>query len=251
VELSTEILLMLAAVGLLAGFVDSIAGGGGLFAMPALLLTGITPVQALATNKFQSIFGTFMASRHFIRQKAVDLKRMPLMIVCVLIAATAGSIIVQFMDSSFLTWLMPSVLILVAVYTYFSKGLGHADTKAMLSDKAYSVTAAPIVGFYDGFFGPGTGSFFAMSAVKFLGMDFVRATATAKVLNFSTNVAAVTVFLLAGKVVFIAGIVMAAGQLIGARLGAGMVIKQGTGFVRIFTMVACVVMSVGLFLKNF
>lgn len=249
-ELSFELITLLFFVAAFAGFIDAAAGGGGLITIPALMLTGITPVQALGTNKFQSCFGSFSASLHFIRQGIVKPLLIIPMILSVALASAIGAYAVQQVDAQFLFKFMPFVFIAIALYSLFSKSLGANSSQQRITQHQYSASAASAIGFYDGFAGPGTGTFFALSMVKLLGMDFVRATGHAKILNFTTNISSLVIFTAGGEVVWILGLSMAAGQILGARLGAKTVIKKGAGFIRGITVVVCIAISIGLLLKN-
>ena len=131
-----------------------------------------------------------------------------------------------------------------------SKQLGEESQDARLKDHQYAASLAPSIGFYDGFLGPGTGTFFAISHVKCLGMDFLQATGYAKLLNFTTNIASLMVFFLSGKVVLLYGLIMIVGQFIGAKMGANTVIKQGPKFIRLMTVCLCIMMSVAILLKT-
>ena len=247
--MSYEVLLLLFFIAALAGFVDAIAGGGGLLTIPALIFAGLTPLQALATNKLQACFGSFSATRHFLRSGLIHLNSAKLWIVTTAIGAAIGTWAVQQIDNQILLAVMPFALIGLALYALFNRNLGHQKTQPTLSRQQYAATIAPAVGAYDGFFGPGTGTFFAMANVKTQGMDFIHATANAKLLNFVTNVVSLSVFAAGGQVVIAAGLSMAVGQLLGARLGAGMVIQKGAGFIRFMTITICIILSISLLYK--
>lgn len=246
-ELSTLLFLLLA--GGLAGFVDAIAGGGGLITIPALLATGMSPVSALATNKLQSSFGAFTATRTFWRAGMIDLQRMRLAVILTFIGSAIGTLLIQQLDAGQLSRLLPYLLIGIALYFGFSPRVGDSDSKMRISLITFSVTCAPLIGFYDGFFGPGTGSFFAIAFVALAGMNIRTATANTKLLNFTSNIAALLFFILGGHVVWLAGLVMAGGQLIGARLGAGMVISKGSRLVRPLLVITALSISVRLLLQ--
>lgn len=248
-ELSSELLALFFLVGAVAGFIDAAAGGGGLITIPALLFSGMTPVQALATNKFQACFGSFSASWHFVRQQRVKPQHIKLMITAVALSSALGAYAVQLLSAQLLLMCMPIVLIAIALYCSVTRELGESATEALISHQKYSATAAPAVGFYDGFAGPGTGTFFALSLVKLRGMDYIGATAHAKVLNFTSNVCSLVVFAIGGQVLVLAALTMAAGQIIGARLGASAAIKHGGGFIRKITVLMSLAMSVGLMVK--
>jgi uncharacterized membrane protein YfcA len=194
--------------GLSAGLVDSIAGGGGLITLPVLLGLGFPPQVALGTNKFQASFGSFTASYHYVRNNVVSIHdAVPGLLFTLLGAA-------------------------LAVYTFFTPSLGQADSRQKISRMIFYILAGVGLGFYDGFFGPGVGSFWAIAFVAGLGFNLTRATGYTKVMNFTSNVVSFVVFLAGGFVMFIPGAVMAAGQILGARIGAGLVIRNGARFIR-------------------
>lgn len=249
-ELSFDIVGLLFIIACFAGFIDAAAGGGGLITIPALLFTGMPPVQALGTNKFQACFGSFSASLHFIRQGLIKPRRMIIMISSVAVASALGAYTVQLINPQLLLNFLPLVFMAIAIYSLVTRQLGEQSTKAHISDTQFALTAAPSVGFYDGFAGPGTGTFFALAFVKLLGMDFVTATAHAKILNFTSNVCSLVVFALSGQILFAAGLCMAGGQFLGAKLGAKTVIRKGAGFIRVLTVIVSVAISLGLLLKN-
>lgn len=247
-ELTLELLLLLFLAGLLAGSIDAIAGGGGLIALPALLFAGLTPAEALATNKLQGSFGTLSASLYFVRRGLVDLRRMRWMIMATFAGAALGTVLVQRLDPGFLTAVIPVLLILIALYFLLSPQLGEADVQRRIGELTFAWTVGFGVGFYDGFFGPGTGSFFAIAFVSLLGFGLTKATAHTKVLNLTSNLASLLFFVLGGQVVWTLGLVMALGQLIGGRLGASLVVLKGTKLIRPLVVVICVLMSLKLLL---
>jgi uncharacterized membrane protein YfcA len=223
---------LLVLTGLAAGIVDSIAGGGGLVALPVLLSLGV-PVQfALGTNKLQSLCGTASAARHYVRSGAVDPASCRLGIALTLAGALAGTWTVQRLNSDILIHAIPWLLAAALVYMILRPEVGHVARPARVRTVPFYLVAGPALGFWDGFFGPGTGSFWTLSFVLLLGYDFVRATGHCKVMNLTSNAAAVALFLLGGHIYFAAGLAMAAGQVAGGRLGAGLVVKKGARFVR-------------------
>ncbi|MGE5155603.1 MAG: TSUP family transporter, partial [Bdellovibrio bacteriovorus] len=155
---SIDIAALLFLVGLTAGFVDSIAGGGGLIAIPALLWAGLGPVETLATNKAQAVFGSGAAAANFVRQGAVDLRSTAFAILCTFIGAASGAVLVQQVDSSALGRLIPLLLIGFALYFLFSPRVSDLDSHQRLGQVAFALIVGLGVGFYDGFFGPGTGT---------------------------------------------------------------------------------------------
>ena len=224
-ELTT--LAGLALSALVAGFIDAIAGGGGLITLPALLAAGLTPAQALGTNKLQSSFGSFSATWYFARRGYIAFRQMRLAILLTFTGSALGTLVVQRVDASALSRAIPFLLIGFALYFLLSPRVGDSDSQRRLSIPAFAFTIGLGIGFYDGFFGPGTGSFFALGFVALAGCNLAKATAHSKLLNFTSNLASLLFFALGGKIVWVVGFSMALGQLIGARLGSKMVVKQG------------------------
>lgn len=229
---SFELLGLLAATGLAAGFIDSIAGGGGLLTVPALLWAGLTPAQALATNKLQSSFGSFSATVKFLRSGALDLRSMRVMIVCTFVGAAAGAATVQSVNPDFLRDAIPLMLIGICVWLLVQPKAGELDAHQRIGTVAFAASAGTAIGFYDGFFGPGTGTFFAIAFVSLLGFNLTKATAHTKALNFTSNVAALLMFLAGGQIVWTYGLAMGAGQYVGAQIGAHLVVRNGAKLVR-------------------
>jgi len=218
--------------GLAAGFVDSIAGGGGMITLPVLLSLGMDPQQALGTNKLQASFGSGGATWHYARAGTVDLRECGRGFVLTFMGAAAGALAVQQVDPLFLKRAIPALLLAVGIYLFVKPGLGDKDLHPRMNRTRFEFLFGLGLGFYDGFFGPGTGTFWAMAYVLGLGFNLTSATSHTKVMNFASNISSLFFFLLGGKVLFVAGLVMGAGQLAGARLGSGMVISRGTKFIR-------------------
>lgn len=248
-EISYELLALLSLVALLAGFIDAIAGGGGLLTIPALMLAGLNPVQAIATNKLQACFGSFTATRFFLKRGLVSFQDNKLAVLMVALGAAAGSILIQLLDNQFLFTLMPYALIFIAVYLLFARSFGQSSDDPKLNEKQFNSSLLPAVGMYDGFFGPGTGTFFSLGYCKLRGFDLLKATAHAKLMNFATNIVSLTIFILSGQIVWLVGLSMAVGQAIGARLGAATALKQGVTFIRLVTVAICVAISISLLLN--
>lgn len=231
-DIGIWVLAGLALAGFLAGFIDAVAGGGGLIALPALLLAGVPPSMALGTLKLQATFGSFSATHTFVRQGAVNPRRMRALMLIVFLAAILGAITVQSVDPSFLKSLVPMLLMAIAVYLIFTRGVGARPSRPRMRPGAFNAVFGGSLGFYDGFFGPGAGTFWAIAFVLGQGKDLVDATAQTKLVNFVSNVGALITFILGGAVLWQVGIVMGLGQLLGGRLGARMVIRRGVGLVR-------------------
>lgn len=229
---TTEILFLLAMVALVAGAVDAIAGGGGLLVLPVLLATGMTPVEALATNKLQGSFGTFSASAHFVYHGSVSLRKLAPAIILTFVGSALGTLGVVTLDQQILQWLVPVLLILFSLYFVFSPHVSDHPRPARISLVVFALTAAFSIGFYDGFFGPGAGSFFTIAFVFLLGYGLTAATANTKILNFTSNITALVFFALSGEVVWLVGLTMAAGQFAGGWIGSHLVIRHGSTLIR-------------------
>jgi uncharacterized membrane protein YfcA len=220
--------------GAVAGFVDSIAGGGGLITVPALLMCGLPPHLALGTNKLASTMGVVTALLRYRTGGLVRLRHWLPGIACTAAGATTGTLLIQRLDPAFLDWLIPGLLVVILAYTLASPDLGAREAAARLDRRWVQVLAGLLLGFHDGFFGPGTGAFWALTLVTLAGLDLRRATAATKVMNATSNVAALTFFALGGKVVVTLGLAMGAGQILGATLGSHQVLRRTPRFVRWF-----------------
>lgn len=226
----TYLLLFLA--GLVGGFIDSIAGGGGLITVPALLAAGLPPQVALGTNKFQSCFGTSVAVFGYARAGLMKTPGLAYAAGLAFFASMGGALAVTVLDKELLRLAIPWMLAAVAVYTALNRKFGIHPGHARISPVLFAILFGIMLGFYDGFFGPGTGSFWTVALVALIGLDLRSATGYTKAVNLSSNLGALGIFLIGGSVNFAAGGAMIAGQLLGARLGSGLAIRKGTGFIR-------------------
>lgn len=223
---------LLFVAGMLAGWVDAIAGGGGMVTIPVLLGIGVPPQMVLGTNKFQASFGSFTAAYHYIRKELVPLDDAWAGILFTLIGSALGTIAVQRMDPGVLNVVIPFLLLAIAVLLLLTPDLGVIPTHPRLPRTLFYLSFGMGLGFYDGFFGPGVGTFWAMAFVLGLGFTLTRATGYTKVMNFTSNIVSLLVFAIGGNILWAPGAVMAVGQIIGARLGSGMVVKRGVRFIR-------------------
>lgn len=248
-EIELTVLALLAAVGFAAGFVDSIAGGGGLLALPSLLLAGLDPVAALATNKLQGTFGTASATHTFWKKGLLHPARHLPEIISVLIGSALGVLAIRFISTDVLNMMMPLVLVAVALYFALSPDLSNLSKPPVLPLAAFSFCIAPVIGFYDGVFGPGTGSFFMLALVALFGLGIVEATGRTKLLNFTSNIAALVMFAIGGKIIWTIGLTMGVAQLAGAQIGARVAIATGAKIIRPLLVVMCVAMAVRLYMN--
>ena len=231
----------LTATAVLTGFIDAIAGGGGLIMMPALLSAGLPPINALATNKLQSVFGTSVACSNFARKGLVDWRANLLTLVLVFAGASVGVIAVQAMNTRALSLIIPMLLMAVAIYVLLSPRMSDEDAHQRIGARSYAPVGAAI-GAYDGFFGPGTGSFFTATLVGLRGLGLTRATALTKLFNLTSNVASVIFFAIGGKMFWLLGFCMAGGAMLGGWIGSHTAIRFGASLIRPLL----VVLSLGL-----
>lgn len=242
---------LLLLTGLAAGFVDSIAGGGGLISLPVLLNIGFAPQLALGTNKLQGTFGSGSATWHYVQAKTVALGDCHPGFLFSFGGAAAGAVAVQEIDPYFLRRAIPILLIAVAIYMLVRPQLGTVEVSPRFRRPHFDVLAGLLLGFYDGFFGPGVGTFWAMAYVLGLGFNLTRATGATKVMNFASNLGSLGVFLLGGNVHPGAGLTMGVGQILGARLGARMVVARGTQFIRPIFLFVVMVITAKLLYEDF
>lgn len=225
------LLLTMFGVAILTGFIDSIAGGGGLVMMPALLAAGLPPHLAIGTNKLQSVFGTSVSCWNYWKGGFVDVRGNLPLVILVFATSALGAVLVQQIDAGVLQYIVPVFLIGLAAYVILSPRMNDEDAQERLTRKGYAPVAGSI-GLYDGFFGPGTGQFFTASLVGLRGHGLTRATGNAKLLNATTNWAAVLIFALGGKMVWILGITMAAGAMLGGYIGSHFAMRHGAKLIR-------------------
>lgn len=251
-ELSQHFLLpTLFLTGLIAGTVDAIAGGGGLISLPVLLGVGIPPHLALGTNKLQSSCGTFMAAHSYYRQGLIDKNKLIVGLICTLLGALSGAITIQMMSGNLLQKMIPILLFFILIYTVFTPRFGKVEQPPKINERTFFVIFGLILGFYDGFLGPGVGSFWVFAFMFFAGFNLIKATAYTKVFNLNTNLVALVCFAMGGNIDYRVGLCMAAGQLIGGYLGARLAIKKGAEIIRpIFILVVAATLAM-LFYKNY
>ncbi len=242
ISLYSYLFLWFAAI--LAGFVDSIAGGGGLLTIPALTMAGIPPHLMLGTNKLQGSFGSFSASLKFLSSKQINPRHVWLPFLFSFCGAALGSLIVQQIKADFLEPLILIMLIAVAVFFIFSPQMRNEEKPAKLPPFLFALIFGSIIGFYDGFFGPGTGSFFVIAFMTIAGFGLKDASMRARICNFASNIGALLFFILGGVVLWKVGLLMASGQFIGARIGAGLVLNKGAKLIRPMVITVALVMSI-------
>lgn len=247
-DITLELLLILALVGGVAGLVDAIAGGGGLVSIPALLWAGLPPIETLATNKLQASFGSFTATMNYARHGLVNWRKLAPSVALTFVGSALGALAVQSLSTQILERLIPLLLILMAVYFLFSPKISDEDRHHLIGHGLFGISVGAGVGFYDGFFGPGTGSFFTLGFVMLLGYGLTRAIAGAKLLNFTSNFAALLVFAVSGNLIWAVGLAMGAGQLVGSLIGSHMAIRHGASLIKPILVAVCIAVSLKLLL---
>ena len=243
---------ILITVSFAAGLIDSIAGGGGLLTVPSLLLAGIQPQLVLGTNKFISSSGTSVAVFNFVRKKKVAIKIAAFGIIFALAGGFIGSKAVLAIDQNAVGKIIIFLLPIGAIATLYPKKKGKRKEHLSKNDMLFKVPLiCSVIGFYDGFFGPGTGSFLAISFYAFIGLNLIEATANAKIINLATNIGALASFIIAGKVIYLIAIPLALSNMIGNYLGSSIVLEKGEKIIKMFLMIVLGMLMATLILKYF
>lgn len=242
-DIGIDLLAILFCVGFVASFIDAIAGGGGLITIPALLMTGMPPAMALGTNKLQAVGGALSASFYFLRKRAVNLRDIWFILIWVFLGSALGTLLIQSIDVAIFKKILPFLILAIGLYFLFTPKLGDEDRKQRLSYLLFGLLVSPFLGFYDGFFGPGAGSIMSLACVTLLGFNLQKATAHAKVINFTSNFAAFIFFLFGGQILWKVGLVMMTGSILGANLGAKMVMTKGKTLIRPMVVIISFMMT--------
>lgn len=245
-ELTFELLALLAGAAFFAGFVDSIAGGGGLITVPALLLAGFAPVEALGTNKIQGLFGSASATIAYARKGQVDLRAQLPWTVLAFFGGVAGAMLATVLPGEWLRIILPFLLVAIALYFALKPDMNDLDRIRRLSPTVFGFTIVPLIGAYDGLFGPGTGSFFMLAFVTLAGYGLLKATAHTKLLNFASNLGGFAAFVLVGAVSWKAGLIMGAAQFAGAQVGASLAMRNGAKLIRPLLVITCTALAIRL-----
>ena len=225
-------LVLLFATGVFAGFVDSIAGGGGLITLPVLLSFGGDTRHILGANKLQATCGSASAAAHYARAKQVSLQDTLPICASTFTGACLGTWAILHLDPLLVKRVIPVVLVAVVVYVLLKPDLGHIDSHPRMTRPRFDLLFGLGLGSYDGFIGPGVGSFWTMAFVLVKGFNLIKATAYTKVVNLSSNLASLLFFLFTRNIYVAAGVAMGVGQILGARFGSRMVVKSGVKFIR-------------------
>jgi len=244
INYSIEMLVFLFAIGGLAGFLNTLGGCGGLLTIPALLMSGISPIFALGTHKLQTTIGVGSATLLLLKKKKFDWREIRPIVITAFLGALVGAFAVQYIDTDTLSIIIPIVLVITGVYFLVAPKLRKFKTSRVLS---YRDVVVPAIGFYDGMFGPGTGSFFVMATTVYKRIGLITASIIAKPLNFSTNIASVIVFISYGHIVWELALLMMVSQIIGSILGAHYLIKANPAVIRVLIVVVSFAMMIKYF----
>ena len=231
-----------------AGFVDAIAGGGGLIALPFLVGTGMHPAAALGTNKMQACFGTSTAMLNYRRKKLLDSSQVYIGVIFTLIGAVLGAQTASALSSEILNLLIPILLLLIVLYFAFKRNF--EPKKALLPRGVFYVLFGLLLGFYDGFFGPGAGSFWTTALIGVSGLSLVQAVGDTKIFNFTSNFTAFAVFAFNGLVMYDLAIFMCVGQILGAYTGSSFAARKGLKVIKPLIITVSSIISIKL-LYNF
>ncbi|KGR74621.1 TSUP family transporter [Ureibacillus sinduriensis] len=231
--------------GFVGAFINATVGGGGLITLPALLSVGLPPSAAIATNKLAASMGNLTSSLTFFKAGKIDIKLLVPILPFVFIFSMLGAWTVHLMDSELLRPLIILMLIAVLIYTLLKKNWGQLEDRKPFDWKrgVLFVASLLLIGFYDGFFGPGTGSFI-MFVFIIAGFDFLQAAGNAKLINFISNIAALIMFLILGEVVFLYGFIMGGAMIAGAFFGTKFALSKGTSFVRMLFIIITVILII-------
>jgi uncharacterized membrane protein YfcA len=242
--METYIIILLCIAAFLAGFVDAIVGGGGLIQTPIALivLPNLAVSSVIGSLKIPSFSGTAFAARQYLKKVSLNWRLLFLMAFVAFIAAFIGSNLLTKVSNDFMKPVLLVVLSLIAIYTFIKKDFGSHQIKVQSTKYQFllAVLISVIIGFYDGFIGPGTGSFFVLAFVSVLGFDFLHASANAKMVNLATNFGSICLFVLKGKIIWAIAIPMAICNALGGWIGAKLAIKKGNGFIRIFFLIVVI-----------
>ncbi|MFC5386416.1 TSUP family transporter [Aquamicrobium segne] len=245
-EVTADIVVLLALAAFIAGLIDSIAGGGGLITIPALLLAGMPPVETLGTNKLQGLFGSGSATIAYASKGHVKLRSQLPAAMLALFGSALGAMAATIVPATLMQAILPVLLIAIALYFAFKPNMGDTDRNERMSPFLFMAMIVPAIGFYDGLFGPGTGSFYMLALVALAGYGVLKATAHTKFLNFATNIGAFAVFAIAGVIYWKIGLIMGIAQFLGARLGATLAMRIGSGLIKPLLVLVCMALAIKL-----
>lgn len=251
-HLEPGIIIILMGVALLAGIIDTLAGGGGLLTLPALLIAGVPPHMALGTNRFQASIGELTAAHHFYQKGAFEIEHMALGILFTAMGALTGAALVNALANELLEKLLPVLMVLITLYSISSKSLKrHHAVHGLMTSSVFMLSMGLAIGFYNGFFGPGTGSFWILAFVILLGSTLQQGSIHAKPLNLIGNLVSVGLFAWLGEINWLLGLLMGTGQITGAMIGSHLVLNKGAKLIRPVFIIVTISMAVSLIWRQY
>lgn len=236
---------------MIATIVDTVAGGGGLLVVPALLLYGLPPALALGTNKLQASFGSGSATWSFIQEGHIHLKEVWFGILWCFVGASIGTWLIMHIHPQHLRQIIPWIILVILIYLLVAKDAGHMTRQARIKQSTYFFIFGNLLGFYDGFFGPGTGSFWVVSLIILLGWNIKKATMQAKIYNFTSNLFSLIWFMWGGHINYKLGLLLSIAGILGAQVGSTLVIRKTTYFIRPCFIIMMLILCVVLFYKTY
>lgn len=245
-DIAAHLLIVLFFVAIVAGFVDSIAGGGGLITIPSMLIAGIPPLDALGTNKLQGMFGATSSTISYARRGHVQLKAQLPMAFIALVGGGVGALIASVLPTKILGTAIPFLLIGIGLFFALKPNLTDTDSHRRITPFLFGATFVPMIGLYDGVFGPGAGSFYMLGFVLLAGFGMLKATAHTKLINLGSNVGGFLMFLATGSILWKVGIVMGIGQFIGAQIGSSLAMRIGAKIIKPLLVISCFAMATKL-----
>jgi uncharacterized membrane protein YfcA len=249
-EFFDQLTLLLIAAAFIAGIIDSIAGGGGMITIPALLLAGVPPVEALGTNKLQGLFGSTSATIAYARKGHIDLLSLWPAALMSLIGSVFGALLATVLPVSIIRGALPILLILIALYFMLKPNISDIDRTSRMKPFLFGITIVPLIGFYDGVFGPGTGSLFMLAFVSLAGYGILKATAHTKLLNCASNLGSFVAFALVVTINWKYGIVMGIAQFAGAQIGAALAMRVGAKIIKPLLIIVSLGLAIRLMLET-
>ncbi|MFK4823443.1 TSUP family transporter [Paenochrobactrum sp. BZR 588] len=248
-EFFDQLTLLLIAAAFVAGIIDSIAGGGGMITIPALLLAGMPPVEALGTNKLQGLFGSTSATIAFTRKGHINLSELWPAALMSLIGSIFGALLATILPISIIRGALPILLILIALYFMLKPNISDIDRTSRMKPFLFGLTIVPLIGFYDGLFGPGTGSLFMLAFVSIAGYGILKATAHTKLLNCASNLGSFIAFSLVVTINWKYGLLMGIAQFAGAQLGASLAMRVGAKIIKPLLIIVSLGLAIRLMME--
>lgn len=242
-DLAIHLLGLLFLAAAIAGFVDAIAGGGGLITIPMMLIAGIPPLESIATNKLQAQFGVASATVAYARKGHVDLKSQMPMAAMALAGGTIGALLASLVPASYLAAAIPFLLVGIALFFALKPNLSDLDRHRRVTPLFFGLFVVPVIGIYDGVFGPGAGSFYMLAFVLLAGFGMLKATAHTKLLNLASNFGSFVVFAIGGSIVWKVGLIMGVGQILGAQLGSRAAMRSGARIIKPILVISCLALA--------